>query len=215
MIRPVKRREKSTPHGQPLRSEKVAPKIKPQSDLELWEQILAGEQTAWRELVTRYSTLVYNVCTYFGLSYMDAADCFQQTWLQLYRSRRRIKDVSRLSSWLVTTAKRESLRMKAHSSRMVDDDHLSNTADPNPNPDEELVAIERQHKLEYALSMMDPVSRRILEEFFFADEQKSYRDIARALGYAENTLGAKRRRCLKKLQAILQEIGFLEERDQG
>ncbi len=214
MIRPAKRRKTNGQVSKQPRSEEPEAEVEVRSDQELWDRILEGQQVAWRELVTRYSGLVYNVATYFGLSYADAADCFQQTWLLLYRNRKKINDVGRLSSWLVTTAKRESLRMKSNAGRHVDGDWLNNAIDPNPDPEQELEILERQHKLEYALSLLDPISRRILEEFFFADEHRSYRDIAQALGYSENTLGAKRRRCLKKLRTVLQEMGYLEERDQ-
>lgn len=54
-----------------------------------------------------------------------------------------------------------------------------------------------------------------MEEFFFAPEEHSYEQVARKLGYAPNTLGAKRRRCLERLRQILEKLGYLYERKPG
>ena len=75
-----------------------------------------------------------------------------------------------------------------------------------------MLHLEKQDQLEIALSQQEPVCRRLLDAFFFADEKKSYRDIAKSLGYSPNTLGAKKRRCLQKLKTILIELEYWDER---
>jgi len=181
------------------------------SDTDLWREIRAGDEAAWRELVQRHASLVYSVCNYVGLTYADAADCFQQTWLLLYQNRRRIKDASRLSSWLVTTAKREAIRLYRASAKSLPESDLD-AVDPDPMPEDRLLRLERQNQLEIALGQLDPTCRRLLDAFFFADEKRSYRDIAESLGYSPNTLGAKRRRCLEALRSILIQNDYWSER---
>jgi RNA polymerase sigma factor (sigma-70 family) len=187
----------------------------PKTDLELWTDVLAGDCRAWTDLVDRYKSLVYSVLMYHRLSQLDAADCFQQTWTLLYKNRKKLNDPSRLSAWLVTTAKREALHARRQSVKSESAFGSLELVDSRPLPDEELLQLERQAQMEAALRELDPPCRKVMEAFFFADEEKSYEDIARALGVSPNTLGAKRRRCLDKLKRILLKNGYLSERKDG
>jgi len=185
------------------------------SDSDLWTAVLAGRQSAWTELVSRYKSLVYSTCTYFGLSQADAGDAFQQTWVLLYQKRRQLKDPERLSAWLVTTARREAMRLKNRSAVADILPAEVDVADPAPDPEQELVLMEQQARLETAISQLDKPCQTVVDEFFFAPEEPSYEQVARKLGYAPNTLGAKRRRCLERLRQILEKLGYLHERKPG
>lgn len=185
------------------------------SDSELWVEIKAGNPQAWTILVNRYKSLVYSVCTYMGLSQVDAADCFQQTWSQLYQYRNRLEDPSRVSSWLVTTARREAMALQRLGRRFVDSEPTTEVDDSQPKPDEVLEELECQAQLEEALRQIDQPCQKLLHLFFFADEELSYERIAADMGLAANTLGAKRRRCLEKLRQILFELGYSHERKSG
>lgn len=182
------------------------------SDAELWGDVLRGNNAAWRQLVERHSRLVYSVCQYIGLSYADSADCFQQTWLLLFRNRRKIKDVSRLTSWLVTTSRREAIRLRRRRMNASDDPELLQLAGGR-RPDEDFNLLELQHHLELALAGISDDCRHLLQAFFFADEESSYREVANRMGYSINTLGAKRRRCLEKLKEELVRNGYIDERN--
>ena len=210
MIRPAKRRQSSTQDNAQSLQTNPETIIPIQSDLELWDGALAGEQAAWRELVTRYSTLVYNVCTYFGLSYMDAADCFQQTWVLLHRYRKSISDPSRLSAWLVTTAKREALKVKRRAGRFDGLDDSAPIEDTNLLPDKELEAIEARSVIENALQQIDPRCRKLLKLVFYSDEKTSYDELARSLGLSVNAVGPARQRCLARLRKLLEKQGILD-----
>ena len=185
------------------------------SDSELWAAILVGNQSAWKELVYRYKSLVYTTCTYLGLSQNEAGDAFQQTWILLYRKRHQIKDAERLSAWLVTTARREAIHLKNRPGTRCSELEAADLADPNPNPEQELCLLEQQARLETAISQLDKPCQAVVQEFFFAPEEPNYEQVARKLGYAPNTLGAKRRRCLERLRRILERLGYRHERKPG
>lgn len=184
------------------------------TDAELWQEILSNNPGAWRQLVERYQSLVYAVCLRSGLPMADVADCFQQTWVLLYRSRKKIKNPSRLSAWLVTTAKREVLRAKRVQSRSVKLDSSAQLIMPPVLPDEELEQLERQAQIELAMLQLDSRCRKVLEALFFAPESESYENIAHSLQISINSLGPLRHRCLEKLKKILAENGFEEERNE-
>lgn len=177
------------------------------SDAELWQEISDGHDNAWGLLVERYKALVYSVCTYTGLTMTESADVFQDTWLQLFKHRQSLADPSRISSWLVTTARREAIRVRKRNARIVsqvDDEAV----DLSELPDEKLEQLELQAQLETALKEIDQPCRKILHAFFFSPEDHSYDEIAKVLGYSPNTLGAKRRRCLERLKLLLTGLGY-------
>jgi RNA polymerase sigma factor (sigma-70 family) len=132
----------------------------------------------------------------------------------LYENRKKLTDPSRLSAWLVTTAKREALRLRRHTERNSGEAGEDEPKDPHPLPDEELAALERQAHLEIAIQQLDPRCRELLELFFFAPEKRTYEQIASALGIAGNSLGASRRRCLNRLKEILVRNGYLDARNE-
>lgn len=179
----------------------------PNTDPDLWQKILNGDSAAWQLLVKRYQSLVYAVATRSGLSMADAADCFQQTWVALYENRSRIQDPTRLSAWLVTTAKREAMRLRRRELPDTGDETEFDHPDHSPLPDEELIQIERQAHLEMALAELDLRCRQVVELFFFAPEEQSYDQISTSLGMTTNSLGPVRRRCLERLKEILRKNG--------
>ncbi len=184
----------------------------PRTDPEIWKDVLAGKADAWKELVKRYQPLVYAVATRAGLDIGDVEDCFQQVWYLLYKNRKKISEPSRISAWLVTTAKRESIRLSRRSGSKDSDIDEINPADSSPLQDEELETIELQGQLEIGLNLLESRCRELLYAMFFAPENKSYDDIAQDLGIAVNSIGPIRRRCLERLKKILEENGYLEVR---
>lgn len=185
------------------------------TDAEIWTDVLAGHDSAWKELVRRYEALVYAVASRANLSYGDVADCFQNTWVLLYQNRKKIQDPARLSAWLVTTAKREALRLRRKSQRFSPLDESPDLIDSSDLPDTELESIQQQHLLERSLAEIDERCRRLLQALFFEPEKVSYDEIARSLGVSPNTLGPARRRCLERLKKILTEFGYPDARTEA
>ncbi len=187
----------------------------PNSYPQLWQKVLDGDSNAWATIVKRYQSLVYTVATRSGLSQVDAADCFQQTWILLYNNRKKLQDPTRLSAWLVTTAKREAFRIKRRAGSDPGDDSSYEQVDSSRLPDEDLLELEKQAHLESAIAQLEPRCRKLVDAFFFADEEQSYEQIAKSLGIASNSLGPIRRRCLERLKRILEENGYVEVRKSG
>jgi DNA-directed RNA polymerase specialized sigma24 family protein len=59
-----------------------------------------------------------------GLSRSDAADVAQLTWLRLWQHGDQIRELEQLTSWLVTTARREAIRVMTASSKYLLSDDL-------------------------------------------------------------------------------------------
>jgi RNA polymerase sigma factor (sigma-70 family) len=84
---------------------------------ELLKQASDGDQHAWNELVNRFSSLLWSVGRAYRLDTAEATDAVQTTWLALLERLDRIEDPDRLARWLVTTMRRECLRILNRSDR--------------------------------------------------------------------------------------------------
>ncbi len=187
------------------------------TDSELVARCRAGQQPAWNLLVRRYQRLIFTVPRRAGLSEDQAADVFQVVFSRLFENLDKLADPSRVQAWLVTTAKRETLRVLELSRRIVDlvpssgeeddgSDPLDRFASDQPLPEALLADLQQQDRLARALQQLDERSRRFIELLFLQDEALPYAEIAAQLGIAEGSIGPTRARCLQKLRAVLEKL---------
>ena len=187
----------------------------PNTESDLIERCLAGDDDAWRELVARYQALVYSVPRRMGLSPEDSADVFQRVCVTLYQRLGAVRDPSRLGGWLMTTATREAMRVARGRRRDVpigagpdDEAPPLDPADLKPLADETYAELELAQALRSSLAELPERCRLILGEFLREDESPNYRDIARRLGVPVGSLGPTRARCLAKLRELLRARGI-------
>jgi RNA polymerase sigma factor (sigma-70 family) len=186
------------------------------TDSELWTLIVDGDARAWKALISKYEALVHSVVTRVGLSYHEAADCFQQTWVLLYQSRKKIVDPARLPGWLATTARREAIKVHRRGRKHESIDELADLyVDTGALPDEELEKMELQSRLDQALAMIDDRCAKLMRAMLLDDEGESYEEIAARFGISSNALGPARRRCLDRLKVALEKVGYLPARTAG
>lgn len=192
------------------------------SDADLFLCCREGSQPAWHALVRRFQRLVYTVPRRAGLSEAQAADVFQVAFSRLFEHIDRIDDPSRVRAWLVTTAKRETLRLLELDRRLaeppagsasqadgeLDDDAgaLDQLPDPSPLPESLLDDLQQQDRLHRALAQLDERSRALLTLLFLQDEPLSYSDIAQRLQMPEGSIGPTRARCLQRLRSLLEAL---------
>jgi len=182
------------------------------SDLQLVLSCRRGDQLAWEKLIRRYQRLIYAIPRRAGLDDDQAAEIFQDVFTTLFQKLNDIHEPERLQAWLVTTARRKTLRtiskMHVHGSGANHDDQEQQAAaipDETPLPDEQLMILEEQHQVRTALSLLDPRCRTLLQMLFYRAEPPSYAEIAAALGIPEGSIGPTRARCLSKLLRILKK----------
>lgn len=168
----------------------------------------------------RYQRLVYTVPRRAGLDDGAAADVFQTTFARLVEHIDRIEDTARVRAWLVTTAKRETLRLLEQARRVVDlapaggrddaeadgDDPLDRLPADDPLPEELLSELQQHDRLRRAVDRLDPRARSFVELVFLHDPPLTYTEIAARLGIAEGSIGPTRARCLAKLRTLLDQL---------
>ena len=77
------------------------------NELELIQQLRAGDEQAFKSLVANYQDMVYNTALGIVQNSEDAEDVAQEVFIQVYRSIDQFKGDARLSTWIyrITTTK--------------------------------------------------------------------------------------------------------------
>ena len=174
-----------------------------------------GDQRAWDDLVGQHSSLLHAVARSFRLDGADAADVVQTTWLRLLEHLDRIEDPARLVGWLVTTARRESLRVLRRAGRerpAVEDSVLDLPDDADP-VDTRLLVDERDQALWSAYRQLPERCRRLLRIAVY--EPRAYDEISAVLGMPVGSIGPTRRRCLAQLRGLLDGTVVVDDADRG
>ena len=169
-----------------------------------------GDQRAWNELVGQHTRLLWAVARSFRLDAADANDVVQTTWLRLLEHLDRIEDPSRLIGWLVTTARREAMRVLRRSGRErpVIEDTVLDRPDDGPPVDSALLQDERDRALWEAFARLNEKCRQLLR--VAVTHPQAYDEISEALGMPIGSIGPTRRRCLTQLRALLEGTVVVE-----
>jgi RNA polymerase sigma factor (sigma-70 family) len=170
-------------------------------DADLIARCRDGDQTAWTELVTRYQRLVYSVTRTLCPTVQDAADVFQQVWLELYQQLPSLRNTEALPAWLITVTRRRTYAAFNSSARSVPlnlepTEIAADGADP-------IRAIENEHAVERAMEQLPDRCRRLIELLYFNIDEPSYSDVADMLGIPVSSIGPNRARCFEKLKKLL------------
>jgi len=166
---------------------------------------LAGDQSAWNNLVRRLSPLVSSVSRRYRLSETDIDDVGQNVWLSLLEHLKDIREPRALPGWIVTTTKNESLRILSAHRRIVPvDPQVDTRLDrvEQVEPDANLLRMERYRAVHSGLGELRPEQRELLS-LFLTDQAMSYRQIGRELGIPVGSIGPTRARGLERLQATM------------
>jgi len=182
--------------------------MKEQTDDQLVQLCLNGNQDAWVALIRRYRQLIYGVVRSYRLSDEDSADVFQSVCLELFHCLPRLRDVGALRGWLIVVASRQSLRVKKaqrYSSAVTAEEIEFLSADQTVK---EFADLEKRHILRRAIDQLPKRCREMIRLLFLVDSPVAYSELAGQLGLATGSIGFIRRRCLNKLKAALEALGF-------
>jgi len=166
-------------------------------DIELIERCVKDDQAAWKDLVYRYRRLVYSIALTICPDPEDAADVFQQVWMELYKHLSDLRDVGALPVWLITVTRRCALALRK--SRQAAEPL---NEDP-PDLSHRLALIESEYGLEQALGRLPERCRRLIDLLYFTAEEPSYIEIAETMGMPVASVGPTRARCLEKLKKLI------------
>ena len=168
------------------------------TDAQLVRACRAGDETAWGELVERFSRYVYAIATQgFRLREHDAEDVFQEVFTRVYQRLDTLRDDSAVRPWIAQLTRRICLDRIAATSREEPVEEVEAGAD-----EETLAELEEAFTVHEALAELSEACREVLDRFFARDE--SYRTIGKELQLPAGTIASRISRCLGKLRELLE-----------
>src|SRR5688572_14992658 len=162
----------------------------------------SGDQSAWNELVERFSQMVWSIARSFRLDDATAKDVSQTVWLRLVENLHRIDDPERLPGWLATTCRREALRVKGIRDRVVPTEFQYDIPDESPSLESMLVEDEEAREVVVSFATLSDDCQLLLR-LLTTEPPLSYEEISELVGRPIGSLGPTRSRCLERLKAAL------------
>ena len=183
-----------------------------QDDESLIVACLAGDQTAWNELIRRYRRLVYSIPFSYRMNSDEAAEVFQSVMFKLFKHLDTLRNRGGLATWLIVTTRRECISQRRTASRFLPMEEGAEDELPQDPEDvvQELHEIACEHTLAQAFEQMEPVCHKLLEALYLEEPTPSYKDLSVRLGRPVGSLGPTRNRCLAKLREIYLSVGGKE-----
>lgn len=79
------------------------------TDSDLIHRLTLRDETAFRELIEKYQSMVYNACFHLLHQSMDAEDIAQEVFIEVFESIHQFRNESKLSTWLYRITINKSL----------------------------------------------------------------------------------------------------------
>ncbi|MFA0962718.1 RNA polymerase sigma factor [Roseivirga sp. BDSF3-8] len=153
----------------------------------------------YEEYIENNRAIIYKICRAYARSEADFQDLFQEVCLQLWKSRDRFDNSSKLSTWIYRVTLNTCLTMTRHERRepakvaVRETDVVTGPAEP----DEESLRLEALYA---ALKKLSEADRAVILLYL---EEKSYKEIAEILGISLSNVGVKINRIKTKLTELI------------
>lgn len=177
------------------------------SDIELITKTLAGNQSAYTDLVKRHQCFIFTLAMRFTKNREDAEEVAQDTFVKAYRLLNTFKQESKFSTWLYTivyTSAMTSLRKKRLDTTSIDNEdthiQIKNTStgyDVNSAENRS-----RSFHLNQAIEQLSTDDATIITLFYKGEQ--SIEEIAQVLSIEANTVKVKLFRARQRLKEKLE-----------
>jgi len=176
------------------------------SDIDLIEQTLAGNQSAYADLVKRHQRFVFTLALRFAKNREDAEEITQDCFVKAYRSLSLFQRQSKFSTWLysiVYTTAMTSLRKKRVETSSIDDDNNAIQIESTGGYDENNAENRsRSYYVNQAIAQLLPDDAAIITLFYKGEQ--SLEEIAQTLGMEANIVKVKLFRARQRLKEKLE-----------
>jgi len=181
------------------------------SDRELIAGCRKGREEDWNLLIDKYKNLIFSIPIRYGLSREEAADIFQSVCLELIENLSKLREPKALPKWLMQVTAHKCFHWKRQSSRIVssdDEDAAAREAAIPPAAELDLREFEEDQMVREALASLPPRCRELIHMLFYEEPRRPYQEVAASMGLATGSIGLLRQKCLARMKARLDALGF-------
>ena len=172
------------------------------ADAGLVERYLAGDTSAFDELMIRYERQIYRICYRFVENREDAMDLAQEVFIKAFEHLPGFRRESSLKTWLYRIAINHCINhVKKHSHEFVEvAEHMSSV---RPLVHAQLEEKEQREHFRRMVQHLPPKQKAIIE--LRINQQLSYEEIARISGRSISTIKASVFFALEKLRKLVKD----------
>jgi RNA polymerase sigma-70 factor (ECF subfamily) len=175
------------------------------ADAALVERYLAGDTTAFDEIMIRYERQIYRVCYRFVENREDAMDLAQEVFVKAFEHLATFRRESSLKTWLYRIAMNHCINhVKKHSQEFVEVSEYSERIQASAQV--QLEDREQREHFRRMVKRLPPKQKAILE--LRINEQLSYEEIANMSGRSVSTIKASVFFALEKLRKLVKDPNF-------
>ncbi len=175
------------------------------ADVALVERYLAGDTTAFDEIMIRYERQIYRVCYRFVENRDDAMDLAQEVFVKAFEHLSTFRRESSLKTWLYRIAMNHCINhVKKHSQEFVEVSEY--TGKIQASTQVQLEDREQREHFRRMVKRLPPKQKAILE--LRINEQLSYEEIAKMSGRSVSTIKASVFFALEKLRKLVKDPSF-------
>ena len=177
------------------------------ADIAAMQRLAAGDDLALNELMERWKDKVAAFLLRMTCSHATATDLTQETFVKLYQSRARYQPAAPFPTYLFriasNLARNHARWRQRHPTVSMDneDEHVPESMEMQPGPDEQMVHSEQLRRVEAALAALPADLREAMLLFTYQD--MSYAEIAAAVGCSSKAVETRIYRARQILRAAL------------
>src|ERR1051326_7137370 len=172
------------------------------ADGTLVERYLAGDTTAFDEIMIRYERQIYRICYRFVDNREDAMDLAQEVFIKAFEHLGTFRRESSLKTWLYRIAMNHCINhVKKHSQEFVEVTEY--TGSVKASVQSQLEDREQREHFRRLVKQLPPKQKAILE--LRINEQLSYEEIAKISGRSVSTIKASVFFALEKLRKLVKD----------
>jgi len=172
------------------------------TDTQLIQKSLNGDQIALGKLIEMYQNQMYSVCLSILKKPDEAQEAAQDTFIKMHKSLHTFKEGSKFSSWLYKIAYRTSLDYLRKRKKTVDIEEVSFSLETgSSNQDDVMIQSELSNQLLRAISFLKAEEAGIIRMFYL--EEMSIKELAESTGNSISNVKVKLFRGRKKLADII------------
>ncbi len=167
---------------------------------ELIKQIAKGDEKALRTLILMYNSRLFSYAYGILQNYEDAEEAVAETFYQVWRSAKKYRGESRVSTWLFGVCRnviRNMIRKNKRHPNMLEIREEDAVIEEEAQP----VEVELISK---AIEKLPPIHREVLHLAYY--EEMPYEEIAKILDIPVNTVKTRVFNARKKLLRIIEEM---------
>ena len=173
-----------------------------EADNSIVERYLAGDMTAFDELMIRYERQIFRVCYRFVNNRDDAMDLAQEVFIKAFEHLANFRRESSMKTWLYRIAMNHCINhVKKNAREFVE--IRENIGSTRASVHSEMEEREQREQFRLLVKRLPPKQKAILE--MRIHEQLSYEEIATMSGRSISTIKASVFFALEKLRKLVKE----------